>query len=145
MTGKEVGVSAFGTKKGTGKMGVHLWYHNIDEYKKLSKEQKDELCKWRTKSGHGKGKGDEGSKKRPREAFDQEKAITSAVMKQVTEKMKDVKQAKTNGDEAEAYIMSIFKKYARKVSISDVTADTPTHVLSSLKSIIKRAKNAKSH
>jgi hypothetical protein len=38
MTGEEADVSAFGAKKGTGKTGDHLWYHNIDEYKKLLKE-----------------------------------------------------------------------------------------------------------
>jgi hypothetical protein len=109
------------------------------------KEQQDELRKWRTRLGHEKGKGDKDSKKRPRVEFDQEKAITLAVTKQVTEKMKDVKQAKTNGDEAEAFIMSIFKKYTDKASISDVTAKTPTAAPSSLKSIIKCAKNAKSN
>ena len=78
--------------------------------------------------------------------FDTEKAIASAVTTHVAEKMKAVKQAKTNGDEAEAYIMYIFKKYAGKVSVSDVTAKTPAAaaVPSSLKSIIKCAKNAKS-
>jgi hypothetical protein len=39
--------------------------------------------------------------------------------------MKAVEQAKTNGD-AEAYIMYIFKNYAGKASISDVTVETPT-------------------
>jgi hypothetical protein len=141
MTGEEADVSAFGAKKGTGKTGVHLRYHNIDEYKKLSKDQKDELREWRSKSGHGKGRGEKDSKKKPRVAFDREKAIASAVTKQVAEKMKAVEQAKTNGDEAEAYIMSLFKKFSGKASISDVTVETPAPVPSNLKHIIKRAKN----
>jgi hypothetical protein len=45
------------------------------------------------------------------------------VKKQVTEMMKANEQAKTSGTEAEAYIMSIFKKSAAgKSLVSDVTA-----------------------
>jgi hypothetical protein len=66
---------------------------------------------------------------------------------QNAEKMKAVEKEKTNGAEAEAYIMSIFKKYAGgKASVSDLTAETPADaaIPSSLKSIIKCAKHAKS-
>ena len=41
--------------------------------------------------------------------------------KQVAKNMKDFEQVNTNGDDVEAYIMSIFKKYAEKASISDDT------------------------
>jgi hypothetical protein len=142
-TGEEAEVSAFGAKKGTGKTGVHLRYHNADEYKKLSKHQKDELREWRITTGQGKGKSENDSKKKPRVAFDRDKAIASAVTKQVAEKMKAVEQAKTNGDEAEAYIMSIFKKMSAKATVSDVSAERPAAVPSSLKGIMKRAKNHK--
>jgi hypothetical protein len=143
-TGEEVEVSAFGSKKGIGKSGVHLRYHNSDDYKKLSKDQKDELREWRAKTGQGKGKGDKHEPKRKRVAFDSEKAIASAVTKQVAETIKANKQAKTSVTEAEAYIMSIFKKYAAgKSLVSDVTADKPPSIPSSLKGIIQRAKNAK--
>ena len=37
-------VNAFGTKKGIGKSGVHLRYHNFQDYKRLPEEQKYELC-----------------------------------------------------------------------------------------------------
>ncbi len=139
VTGEEAKVSAFGAKKDTGKTGVLLQYHSPDDYKKLSKAQKDELRDWRTKSGHGKGKSEKDGPKKPR--FDRDKAITSAVTKQVAEQMKAVEQAKTTDNEAEAYIMSIFKKYAGKASVSNVTVEPPANVPSALKSILKRAKN----
>jgi hypothetical protein len=138
-TGEEVNVSAFGAKKGIGTSGVHLRYHSITEYKKLSREEKEELREWRKNNGKGKGK--DGQKK-PRS--DTAKAIASAVEKKVAEKMKAMEDKKTNGDEAEAYIMSIFQKYsgqATNATISDVAAKpatTPT-----LKSILKRVKNSK--
>jgi len=78
-------ISAFGAKKGIGKTGVHLRYHNGDDYKKLSKDQKDELREWRTKTGQGKGKSDSNAKKKQRVAFETEKAIASAVTMQVEE------------------------------------------------------------
>ena len=36
-------VNDFGTKKGIGKSGVHLRYHNFQDYKRLSEEQKYKL------------------------------------------------------------------------------------------------------
>ena len=76
-------------------------------------------------------------------AFGTEKAIASAVTKQVAERMYAAEQAKTSGTEAEAYIMSIFKKYAGKAPVSDVTAEKPAAVMSSLKGIIQCTRNAK--
>jgi polyhydroxyalkanoate synthesis regulator phasin len=55
-----------------------------------------------------------------------------------------VKKGKTNGKEAEAYFMSILKKYTKKASVSELTAKRPTAAPpSSLKSILEHAKNAK--
>ena len=34
-------------KPSIGKTGVHLHYHKNSEYRTLTQEQKDELCKWR--------------------------------------------------------------------------------------------------
>jgi hypothetical protein len=80
-----------GANKGICKTGVHLWYHNGDDYKKLLKDQKDELREWRTKTGQGKGKGDEDARKKARVAFNTEQVIAWAMTKQVAEKMKAVK------------------------------------------------------
>lgn len=70
--GKEVKVSAFGAKKGISKAAFCLQYHNSDDYKKLSKEQKDKLCQQRSRTGQGKGKGNkpDAQKKLP---YDKEK------------------------------------------------------------------------
>jgi hypothetical protein len=55
------------------------------------KDQKDELREWRTKTGQGKGKGDEDARKKARVAFNTEQVIAWAMTKQVAEKMKAVK------------------------------------------------------
>jgi chorismate mutase len=146
-----ISLTFFGTKKGTGSSGVPLRYHPEAEYDLLDRGQKDELREWRQverlKGGKGKAK-DVSSKKGK---FDTTKAIASAVEKKVAEKMKAMEQEKTNGDEAEAYIMSIFKKFsaaskAGQGQIYDVTVE-PTSTASvtapTLKSILKRAKNTK--
>jgi hypothetical protein len=65
--------------------------------------------------------------------------------------MKAMEQEKTNGDEAEAYIMSIFNKLSAasktgQGQISDVTVEpTPNTSVTAptLKSILKWAKNTK--
>ena len=79
--------------------------------------------------------------------FDTTKAIASAVAKKVAEKLKTIEQEKSNGNDTEAYIMSIMQKHAGKsgkVQISDATVEpmsTPT--AATMRSIIKQAKNAK--
>ena len=138
-------VNAFGAKKGIGKSGVHLRYHNFQDYKRLNEEQKDELRAWRETTGSkGKrGRPDTVDKRNnstsKKTKFDNEKAIASAVEKKVAEKMKALKKAKSDDDKTESYIMSIIKKAAqgsKAVKIGDTTAITP-----SLQSIIKRARN----
>jgi hypothetical protein len=44
MNGEQANISSFGTKKGIGKSGVHLRYHNNTEYNKLNEHEKYELC-----------------------------------------------------------------------------------------------------
>ena len=41
-------VSSFGAKDGIRNTRAHLRYHNPEEYKPLSREQRDELREWRT-------------------------------------------------------------------------------------------------
>ena len=58
--------------------------------------------------------------------------------------MKAMEDKKTNGDEAEAYIMSLSQKYSSQTTqatISNVAAKPATTL--TLKSILKRAKNSK--
>jgi hypothetical protein len=82
VTGEEVNVSSFGTKKGTGPSGVPLRYHTMAEYKLLDRSQKAELREWRhgTDAKGGKEKGKDPNKNRK---FDRSKAIASAVEKRL--------------------------------------------------------------
>ena len=145
-TGKETNISSFGAKKGTGSTGVPLRYHTKTEYDLLNKDQKDELREWR-KGAEFKGNNGKKGKSRPnKKPHAMNKVIAAAVEKKVAEKMKAMEQDKANGNEAEAYIMSIFQKYSAgktgKAQISEATAEpTPSPSAPSLKSIIRRAKN----
>ena len=56
-------VAAFGTKPAIGKSGVHFRYYDKSEYSKLTKEQKMELCEWRSKGGAERERSDAKSKK----------------------------------------------------------------------------------
>ena len=81
--------------------------------------------------------------------FDTTKAIaSSAVAKKVAEKLKTIEQEKSNGNDTEAYIMSIMQMHAGKsgkvVQISDATAEPmPTMTAPTLRSIVEQAKNVK--
>ena len=75
-------VADFGSKPGIGKTGVHLRYHNKNDYNNLSKDQREELREWRKKhpqpsGGSGKSSG---AKKRPKT---DKKAMTAAIKKGV--------------------------------------------------------------
>lgn len=76
-----------------------------------------------------------------------EKAIAAAVEKKVEERMKAQEKAVTQGNEAEAYIMSIFQKMsgtkatiAAAVNLPPVVAQPVPPILNG---IIRRAKNGK--
>ncbi len=104
ITGDIANVSAFGGKKGIGKSGVHLRYHSPDEYKKLSVDKKDKLREWRAKTGGGKSNPNHSIDARKKLKLDKEKAIASAVPKQVNERMKAIAAAKSEDADAAAYI-----------------------------------------
>ena len=139
---EQASISAFGTKKGIGKSGVHLRYHNAEEYKALSKEEKAELREWREKKkGSEPGSAAKKKQKASQEKASNEKAIASAVTKQVAEQLKVIEQTKTAEADAEAYIMSLVKKHGIKSTLATVTAETPADdAPPSLKSIIERAR-----
>jgi hypothetical protein len=153
VTHEEAEVSSFGAKKGIGKTGVHLRYHPSSEYQKLTTEQKDELREWRESTGGGKKRGKpnnhkDGKQQQRNVRFKSDKAIAAAVEKKVNERLKSEEKAKAQGDEAEAYIMSIFQKMAgaNKATIASVNpppAAAPP-VPATLHGILRRAKNAKS-
>jgi hypothetical protein len=145
VAGEEVNVSSFGTKKGTGSGGLPLRCHTQAEHKLLDRSQKAELCEWRhgADAKGGKEKGRCCSKNRQ---FNRSKAVASAAEKKVEEKMKAFEKERTDGDDTEACVMSIFKKHGIgkgvTAQISDAAADpTPGPASPPLKSILKRVKN----
>jgi hypothetical protein len=143
---------AFGTKKGTGSSGaVSLRHHTKAEHDLSDKGQKeDERCKWRQAEGSEGGKGGKGKEAPSKKGkFGTTKTVASAVEKEVlAEKLKAVEREKSNGDEAEACIMSTFQKFAAgkggKVQVSNVAVDEkPVPTAPALKSSLKWVKNAK--
>lgn len=144
VTHEEADVSAFGAKQGIGKSGVHLRYHPTPEYQKLSQEQKDELREWRDTKKRGRP-GNKSDK--PRKNLKSAKAMAAAVEKKVKERLKAEETKKSQSDETEAYIMSIFQKcQGSKASVAaTVTLPPicPPSLPPTLHSIIRRAKNAK--
>ena len=140
-------VAAFGTKQGIGRTGVHLRYHKSEDYKLLTKEQKDELREWREtdegKEAMAKDKGKKGRKVH----FDakQKKAMAASVEKKVAAKLKAIEDEKSSSDEMKAYIMSLIKEVATEdtTTTANTSASTGQQVGTTplLKSILKRAKN----
>ena len=80
--------------------------------------------------------------------FKSDKAIAATVEKKVNKRLKDEEKEKTEGDQAEAYIMSIFQKMtANKATVAAAVALPPAAAPSlapTLNSILRRAKNSKS-
>jgi hypothetical protein len=141
---EEAEVTSFGSKSGKGqKTGVHLRYHKVPEYNRLSNEEKEELREWRTQKSDGKH-----SKKKVKTGYKStEKAIAAAIEKKVEAKMKALADSKSKKGEAEAFIISCIEKStgktappkpASKVSIATTGAVQATF----LKSILHPAKNA---
>jgi hypothetical protein len=151
VTHDEADISSFGAKKGIGKTGVHLRYHPSSEYQKLTTEQKDELREWRETSGRGMKRAKpyhKDGKQQRNVKFKSDKAIAAAVEKKVNKRLKDEEKEKTEGDQAEAYIMSIFQKMtANKATVAAAVVLPPVAAPSlapTLNSILRRAKNSKS-
>jgi hypothetical protein len=145
VTHEEADISAFGAKKGISKTGVHLRYHPSSEYQKLTSEQKDELREWREKK-MGKPNNNNDGKQQRNVRFKSDKAIAAAVKKKVQQRLKAEEKTKTQGDEAEAYIMSIFQKLTTKATVAAAVNLPPAAAPSlppTLHGIIRRAKNAK--
>ena len=137
-------------KPGMGKTGVHLRWYTKEEFRKLSKEQRNELIEWRSqkkdqKEGNngnnnerGPGKGKNAKKKR-------EAAISAAVDKRIAEKLKETEKDSQDEEGLKAYIMSVIKSMKPDskqsnpaISSSTVSTDKPQVTL---KSILKKAKN----
>ena len=120
----------------------------------MSVDKKDELREWRAKTGGGKSIPNDSIDAHKKLKIEKEKAIASAVTKQVNKRMKAIEAAKTEKVDAEAYIMALIKKTGIKATIASIsdtsaiepevnTVDEPTPVPPSLKEIISKARIAK--
>ena len=98
-------VTAFGSKPGIGKSGVHFHYYDKSEYSKLTKEQKTELREWRNKGGAERGRSDARTKKAKFE-----KAVAAAVEKRISEQAKVSKEEKMAGEKLRSLVASIVKE-----------------------------------
>jgi hypothetical protein len=101
-------VSLTDGKESIGKTGVHLRYHTPEEYSQLSKDQKEELYEWRSKTGNdgtkkrkGKGQG-KGSPSNDKSGTTQQptmskKKIKAAVASAIAQALKSQDSAANNG------------------------------------------------
>ena len=138
----------FGAKEGIGKSGVHLRWHTKSKFKKLTKEQKDELFKWRRQQKDGIP--NKKPKKNKKGAGDGEMDVSLMIAKQLEKKLLELdkkKEAEKKSDENHrAYIMSLFEDVkeekvneSKPGSVASVQKEPSKKV--TLQSIIKRAKN----
>ena len=132
-------VSSFGAKEGIGNNGVHLRYHNPEEYKPLSRKQKDKLREWCTNNPKQSTKGREYNWN---ENTKHNKGMSSAMEKQVEKSLTAAKKATKYGaseeptnEEAQAFIMSLLV-VPEKTTMAASTVKKVT-----LQSILKKAKN----
>jgi hypothetical protein len=125
--GEQANISLFGTKKGIGKSGVHLRYHNNAEYNKLNEDEKDEFhlgCAKTLGKTPSKGKGKGGSDGRSKKYHKQ--AIATMIASAIKEHDKAATTAESDKADAEAYIMALIKNKGIKATISEVIGSTNT-------------------
>jgi hypothetical protein len=138
----DANVGSVQLKKSIGRTGVHLRYYKVDEYRKLTPEQKEELREWRKNNPvNSKVKKD---KPKGKEAKKIKSQVASLVSKQVEaqlKKMVDEEDSKTEYDEAVISSM-IEEALNKKVSATVSTTTSPATKKVTLKSILKKAKNS---
>ena len=82
-------VGAFGAKKGIGRTGVHLRWHKMSKFKKLTEEQKEELREWRKSKSESKT----ATKKRLK-VDAKEQDVSAIILQQMVDLKSILKQAK---------------------------------------------------
>jgi hypothetical protein len=138
-------------KKGIGKSGVHFRFHNTDEYRKLSPDQKDELREHRNElqsNGKGRKLAKGGSNKKPSTNVS---ATLAQIDKRIEEKLKTTEADATSAEQLQTFLIALVNgtKAASNANASSTvalppppaTATPPIPPLAALQSILKRAKN----
>jgi len=139
-------------KKGIGKTGVHFRFYGTEEYKKLSKDQKEELGECRdSNESNGKGrklsaKGGSHKKPPPKQV-----AVTLAAQidKRIEDKLKTADAEATSEEQLRTYLISLVTgtkavptanaSSAVALPPAPATATPPVAPLLTLTSILKRA------
>ena len=141
----EVSSSTSGKPPSIGKTGVEFRCCKKDEFRKLSKEQREELIEHRKSNNQPKKKRVNFNSSDPR------KSISELVAKEIEAQKKAEKVKENDEQQLEKYIMSIVSKASSSApatsSSGGVTSSTtassqasPSGSSSALKSILKRAK-----
>ena len=139
--------AGFGTKAGIGKTGVHLRFYEEKEYKKLPKDQRDELRQWREeqrKKGVTFGKKDKKDGKPDRGSSTMTRKEVSALLSKEFEKFSQkLTKQDEEADEIDALISSLGVDKVEESPKKKVRVQEPQSVVntSALKTILKRVKN----
>jgi hypothetical protein len=140
-------IAGFGAKPGLGKTGVHLRYHKDTEYRKLNKDQQDELREWR-KSADYKPKDKGAGRPSHKKARHIKGAMAAAIEKEVSKRLTistvegPAATVAPTDDEARAYIMSLMKVKATPLPaiVGAATGSTQLVKRVTLQSILAKAK-----
>jgi len=116
-------------KKGIGKSGVHFRFYGLEEYKKLSKAQKEELKEHRDiMESVGKGRNLGKGPPNPKSSKQISSTIASQVAKQVKEKMKAIESEAKSEEQLKDYLIALVsaeKTSTKKVNASAANALPP--------------------
>ena len=136
-------------KPGIGKTGVHFRYYKAAEYKKLTKEQRDELRKHRNdKAATSNSDRKQTARGQPNKKARFEVSVSKAVSDAVDNRLKELKKAaesqEADRESARAYILSVVneaKEQAQVLSPKPTLPIAPPPV--TLNSILKASPRAK--
>ncbi len=140
-------------KQSIGKTGVHLRWHTFEEYRNLTKAQREELYAWREANPKAVAASKERIKKQQKKGGGgrgNSKYLTKKeVSEMIAKRQKAEEQEAKEQNEGEAYIMSLIQKAMDSNGNVSATSSAPAAAKEStgkgaLKSILKRAaKNGK--
>jgi hypothetical protein len=142
-------IAGFGAKPGLGKTGVHLRYYKDAEYRKLNKDQQDELREWRKSADYSGKKPNKGVGRPQKQARHEKGALASAVEKEVSKRLTisvtgapPPSTISLTDDEARAYIMSLLRVAPLPPTVvGATTASTALVKRVTLQSILAKAKS----
>jgi hypothetical protein len=138
-------VSGLGGKPSIGKTGVHLRYHKHKEFSKLSREQRDELTAWRESLPDSDPRRSKAKKAKTEKAKPLSKRqVASVFNKELKKLMKEEGKAdkeEKKGITVETVAAMVKDAVSKEISAATASSANELSVKSSLKSILKRAKN----